>query len=395
MEASILGQFIENNESLINDYDMVDNSLPLEYCEDEIMNYCQRIMKNDKGINIQSVLVSALNTSIRYNINILDSLETIYKTNEAESTSNITQQYFKEINNIYNKHHNNFNIEYCEENRNKLLEMNLKSVISIAKKYQGLGLTLQELISAGNLGLVTAWDKFDPNRSKLKDNIINSIQQLPDQFTTNELLTCINEFLQYGDIEKKFLDRFPISKQPYTKSELVKWINTNIHNAKFNSIAVMWIKAYILIEIDNNSRVVKKPKAEIYKDKEKHGAYQREITLDIDAPSQNDSDQQKDIFYMVDDRDSDLEIAEAYNIYKKGLNLLLEGVPPRDRAIFLKKFGIGLPRPMLPKEIADQEELSIARVSQIFKTVMDQIRYNQKKYNVNPDILFSAVQKFK
>jgi DNA-directed RNA polymerase sigma subunit (sigma70/sigma32) len=395
VEASILGQFIENNESLINDYDMVDNSLPLEYCEDEIMNYCQRIMKNDKGINIQSVLVSALNTSIRYNINILDSLETIYKTNEAESTSNITQQYFKEINNIYNKHHNNFNIEYCEENRNKLLEMNLKSVISIAKKYQGLGLTLQELISAGNLGLVTAWDKFDPNRSKLKDNIINSIQQLPDQFTTNELLTCINEFLQYGDIEKKFLDRFPISKQPYTKSELMKWINSNIHNAKFNSIAVMWIKAYILIEIDNNSRVVKKPKAEIYKDKEKHGAYQREITLDIDAPSQNDSDQQKDIFYMADDRDSDLEIAEAYNIYKKGLNLLLEGVPPRDRAIFLKKFGIGLPRPMLPKEIADQEELSIARVSQIFKTVMDQIRYNQKKYNVNPDILFSAVQKFK
>ena len=395
VEASILGQFIENNEDLINDYDSIENSLPLEYCEDEIMNYCQRIMKNDKGINIQSVLVSALNTSIRYNINILDSLETIYKTNEAESSSNITQQYFKEINNIYNKHHNNFNIEYCVENRDKLLEMNLKSVISIAKKYQGLGLTLQELISAGNLGLVTAWDKFDPNRSKLKDNIINSIQQLPEQFTTNELLTSINEYLQYGDIEKKFLDRFPISNQPYTKSELIKWINVNIHNAKFNSIAVMWIKAYILIEIDNNSRVVKKPKAEIYKDKEKHGAYQREITLDIDAPTQNDSEQQKDVFYMADDRDSDLEIAEAYNIYKKGLNLLLEGVPPRDRSIFLKKFGIGLPRPMLPKEIADQEELSIARVSQIFKTVMDQIRYNQRKYNVNPDILFSAVQKFK
>ena len=395
MEASVLGQFIENNEELINEYDSIDNSLPLEYCEDEIMNYCQRIMKMDKSINIQSVLVKAVNTAIRYNINILDSLETIYKTNESEASSNITQQYFKEINNIYNKHHNNFNIEYCEDNRNKLLEMNLKSVISIAKKYQGLGLTLQELISAGNLGLVTAWDKFDPNRSKLKDNILNSIETLPDEFTTNELLASINEYLQYGDIEKKFLDRFPITKQPYTKIELLKWINTNIHNAKFNSIAVMWIKAYILIEIDNNSRVVKKPKAEIYKDKEKHGAYQREITLDIDAPSPNYSEQSKDVFYIADDRDSDLEIAEAYNIYKKGLNLLLEGVPPRDRSIFLKKFGIGLPRPMLPKEIADQEELSIARVSQIFKTVMDQIKYNQKKYNINPDVLFSAVQKFK
>ena len=33
------------------------------------------------------------------------------------------------------------------KNRNKLIEMNLKAVISIAKRYQGLGLTLQELIS--------------------------------------------------------------------------------------------------------------------------------------------------------------------------------------------------------------------------------------------------------
>ena len=89
------------------------------------------------------------------------------------------------------------------------------------------------------------------------------------------------------------------------------------------------------------------------------------------------------------------EVAEAYDLYKNCLNKLLDGVKPRDRAIFLKKFGIGLPRPMLPKEIADQEGLSIARISQIFQTVVEQIQHNQVKYNIDPNMLFDAVKKFR
>ena len=74
---------------------------------------------------------------------------------------------------------------------------------------------------------------------------------------------------------------------------------------------------------------------------------------------------------------------------------MLEGVKPRDRSIFLKKFGIGLPRPMLPKEIADQEGLSKARVSQIFQTVIEQMQANSVKYDINPNVLFEAVKNFK
>jgi hypothetical protein len=39
--------------------------------------------------------------------------------------------------------------------------------------------------------------------------------------------------------------------------------------------------------------------------------------------------------------------------------------------------------------------LSIARVSQIFQTVAEQMLQNQRKYNVDIDKLFSAVQYFK
>ncbi len=51
-----------------------------------------------------------------------------------------------------------------EAARQELVQANLRFVVSVAKKYQGYGLTLAELISAGNLGLMTAVDRFDGQR---------------------------------------------------------------------------------------------------------------------------------------------------------------------------------------------------------------------------------------
>ena len=50
------------------------------------------------------------------------------------------------------------------EARNRLAEANSRFVISIAKKFQGHGLPLIDLISEGNIGLLVAIDKFEPEK---------------------------------------------------------------------------------------------------------------------------------------------------------------------------------------------------------------------------------------
>ncbi|MFH1850596.1 MAG: RNA polymerase sigma factor RpoD/SigA [archaeon] len=50
------------------------------------------------------------------------------------------------------------------EARRELIEANLSFVISVARQYRNRNLSLQELISAGNVGLITAADRFDGNR---------------------------------------------------------------------------------------------------------------------------------------------------------------------------------------------------------------------------------------
>jgi len=51
-----------------------------------------------------------------------------------------------------------------EKAKEQFISSNLRLVVSVAKKYQGKGVPFSDLIQEGNIGLITAIDKFDPDK---------------------------------------------------------------------------------------------------------------------------------------------------------------------------------------------------------------------------------------
>lgn len=94
-----------------------------------------------------------------------------------------------------------------EKAMDKLVKANLKFVISIAKEYQGQGLSLSDLISEGNLGLVKAASRYDHTKGFrfityavwwIKESILKSLN---DNARTIRLPT--NVIKKISDIRKE------------------------------------------------------------------------------------------------------------------------------------------------------------------------------------------------
>ncbi len=52
-----------------------------------------------------------------------------------------------------------------DDTRRKMIESNLRLVVSIAKRYKNMGMELSDLVQEGNIGLMQAVERFDPRRN--------------------------------------------------------------------------------------------------------------------------------------------------------------------------------------------------------------------------------------
>lgn len=97
----------------------------------------------------------------------------------------------------------------------RLIEGNLRFVVSYVKKYQGMGLSLLDLINEGNLGLVEAAQRFDPSRQVkfisyavwwIRQAIIHALSQYAHQFNlpqkTSDKITRMNREIE--SLRKKY-----------------------------------------------------------------------------------------------------------------------------------------------------------------------------------------------
>jgi RNA polymerase primary sigma factor len=111
---------------------------------------------------------------------------------------------------------------------NELVEANLKYVVTIAKKFAWTGLPLYDLISEGNIGLIRAAKKFDPDRG-------------------TKLITCarpwitqaIQQYVQNSNIDKEFTN---VDDYVFDDEQNSEMINTDfedeVHNIQSRSNAI-------------------------------------------------------------------------------------------------------------------------------------------------------------
>lgn len=91
-------------------------------------------------------------------------------TDDREAEFDATRQYFRELgksrllNADEEKHYGRLARQGDATARTTLIESNLRLVVSLARHYQHRGLPLLDLIEEGNLGLMRAVEKFDPER---------------------------------------------------------------------------------------------------------------------------------------------------------------------------------------------------------------------------------------
>lgn len=370
-----------NKLELDNKYKFSEQFLKIVYNDCKMIKDCSEKYIVDFYISTAKELFSK-------NINIDDEFYRILKAktrmklaNKYAKSGNFDNNidiYFNDVKREYILHPQNESedLAFVPENRDIFIKNNLKLVIECAKRYQNLGLPFEDLIQIGNIGLLTAFDKFDAERSNLRIVILDDIKnQEQEEFTFDDASNIIKRNFQYSKLLDATLKNIPTNGFS-SKQEFNDWVNKNIKKASFSSISFFWIRAIIIGELNNFSKLIRVPKSAQNDDSTSISI----LRLDSVNPHTDDNYHDNQIAEIANDEfaieDESIENVERQNMFKELINKLLCNLSLLDRRIIQKKFGINLPFPMSITEIAESEGLSSNKVKYSISNSMKIIEAN-------------------
>jgi len=230
--------------------------------------------------------------------------------------------------------------------KDKLVKANLRFVVSVSKQYQNQGLTFDDLINEGNIGLIKAAERFDDTKGfKFISYAVwwirqSILQALADNARMIRLPSNqISTLHKISKASQKFEQNF--EREP-TNEEMADLIDGDPFKI-----------------------------ANILKSKNKHSS--------LDAPLNTGSEETYSLYDVISSEDdNNIEKMMSEDSMKRDIEAVLGKLKPRQKEIICMYYGIfGYPK-MTLEEIGEYFELTRERVRQVKDTAIRILRHRSK-----------------
>ena len=228
--------------------------------------------------------------------------------------------------------------------RERLINSNLRFVVSVAKKFRGQGIPLEDLINEGNIGLMTAVDKFEPEKG---------------YHFISYAVCWVRQAILKALAEQSRPVRLPLNRS----NELIQIVRAK--NELLKSGENSDPSAEDIAEKTGLERNLVKSLMDITRE-----------MISFDSPIKGDEEGDSSYFDFVEDKSQTPEEDVVNHMMEKDVRSLLGVLGDKERDIIEKRYGFNGREPMSLKAIGDEYNLTKERIRQIEKSALEKLRNN-------------------